>query len=155
MMGQNKETEDYRWRQRVIVLGNCVAERLQFMLALYPGFNEAFTMVPAPPVHTLAKPEQWQVLADAALSCDIIFTQPLFNFGPCNTTELRKVLRQGAPEANGRLIIFAAPNFEAYFPDAIVLKGKENLRFDPILDWDSIIIFSCFCSGFKQISLPA
>ena len=130
-----------------MVLGNCVAERLQSMLAVYPGFSEAFTMVPAPPIHTLTKPKQWQVLADAALSCDIIFTQPLFNFGPCNTMDLRKVLEQRSPETSGQLILFASPNFEAYFPDATLFKGKENLRFEPILDWDSIIIFSCFCSG--------
>ena len=134
-------------RQRVTVLGNCVAERLQCMLARYPGFSEAFTMAPAPPIHTLKKPEQWQAQADAALSCDIIFTQPLFNFGPCNTADLRKVLEREPPETRRRLILFASPNFEAYFPDAIVFNGKENLRLDPILDWDSVIIFSCFCRG--------
>ena len=129
-----------------MVLGNCVAERLQHMLTAYPGFSEAFTMTPAPPIHTLKNPEQWHALATAALSCDILFTQPLFNFGPCNTAELRKALEE-SPEAGRRPVLFASPNFEAYFPDAILLNGKEKLRFDPILDWDSSIIFSCFCSG--------
>jgi hypothetical protein len=146
-MGHDRETMRHGCRQRVMVLGNCVAERLQFMLMAYPGFSEAFAMAPAPPIHTLKKPEQWQALADAALSCDILFTQPLFHFGPCNTAELRKALGQTPPEAGGRLLLFASPNFEAYFPDAALFKGKENLRFDPILDWDSTIIFSCFCSG--------
>ena len=148
MTGQGKETTGRdRKRQRVIVVGSCVAERLQSMLLRYPGFSEAFVMVPAPPIHTLTKPKQWQALADEALSCDIVFTQPLFNFGPCNTAELRKSLEQDMPKSGKQLILFASPNFEAYFPDAVSLKGKENLRFDPILDWDSSIVFSCFCSG--------
>ena len=147
MMSLGKETGNNAKRKRMMVLGNCVAERLQSMLPAYPGFREAFVMTPAPPIHTMTKPEQWQELAEAALSCDIIFTQPLFNFGPCNTAEFRKAFGQEAPETGGRLILFSAPNFEAYFPDAIVLKGKENLCFNPVLDWDSIIIFSCFCSG--------
>ena len=130
-----------------MVLGNCVAERLQHMLPRYPGFSETFAITPAPAIHTLTRPEQWQALADKALCCDIVFTQPLFNFGPCNTAWLRKALGQKTPKTGGRLILFSAPNFEAYFPDAIVLKGRENPRFKPILDWDSSIIFSCFCSG--------
>jgi len=147
MTGQGKERERSKKRQRVMVLGNCVAERLQFMLLKYPGFSETFAITPALPIHTLTRPEQWQALADEALFCDIIFTQPLFSFGPCNTTELRKTLGQKTQDAGGRLILFSSPNFEAYFPDAIVLKGKEKLRFNPILDWDSSIIFSCFCNG--------
>ena len=147
MTGQGKESGRAGKRQRVMVLGNCVAERLQVMLSRYPGFSDAFSMTPAPPIHALAKPEQWQVLADEALSCDVIFTQPLFRFGPCNTAELRKNLGQEAAEAGGRLILFSSPNFEAYFPDAVLFTGKENLRFPPILDWDSSIIFSCFCKA--------
>lgn len=156
-----------------MVMGNCVAERLQFMLPEYPGFDEAFEIVPAPMIHTLTNSEQWQTLAASALACDIIFTQPLFSFGPCNTEALREGLRRkktapkNAPEtqqdqaedsantlegteaARGgqRLVLFSSPDFEAYFPDVIRLTGKENLRFKPILDWDSSIIFSCFCSG--------
>ena len=172
-------------RQRVMVLGNCVAERLQFLLPEYPGFARSFEIVPAPMIHTLTKPEQWHALAEEALSCEIIFTQPLFSFGPCNTAELRKALEQGtrksaaagspasiprqpeeqvskeeyapqhdpmpaAAEPKGkRLILFSSPDFEAYFPDVIWLKDKENLRFKPILDWDSSIIFSCFCAGIS------
>jgi len=147
MTTQDKKTGRARKRQRVIVLGNCVAERLQCMLSQHLGFSDAFTMAPAPPIHALTQPEQWQALADEALSCDIIFTQPLFSFGPCNTAELRKTLGQETAEAGGRLILFSSPNFEAYFPDAVLFKGKENLRFHPILDWDSIIIFSCFCNA--------
>jgi hypothetical protein len=144
---QGQKNRHAEKRQQVMLLGNCVAERLQSLLSSYPGFREAFTLTPAPPVHTLTAPEQWQALADAALACDIVFTQPLFNFGPCNTAELRKALEQNQPEAGTRLILFAAPNFTAYFPDAVLLKAKDKLRFDPILDWDSSIIFSCFCSG--------
>ena len=147
MTGQDRESGRSGKRQRVMVLGNCVAERLQGMLSRYPGFSDAFAMAPAPPVHTLAGPEQWQVLADTALACDIIFTQPLFRFGPCNTTELRKRLGQASPETGTRLILFSSPNFEAYFPDAVLFKGKDKLRFQPILDWDSVIIFSCFCKA--------
>ena len=155
MTGQGKKIGRIRKRQRVMVLGNCVAERLQFMLSRYPGFSDAFAMAPAPPIHTLTQLEQWQVLADEALSCDVIFTQPLFSFGPCNTAELRKTLGQGTSEAGGRLILFSSPNFEAYFPDAALFKGKENLRFQPILDWDSIIIFSCFCNAVPVFDVAA
>ncbi len=130
-------------RRRVMVLGNCVAERLCRMLAKYPGFADAFTMLPAPMIHTVTDPVRLQTLATEARACDIVFTQPLFGFGPCNTEELRKSLR---PEAQ-RLILFSSPDFEAYFPDVIRLKGKENLRFEPVFDWDSSIIFSCFCAG--------
>jgi len=156
-----RQAQDKEKRPRVMVLGNCVAERLQSMLLRYPGFVEAFALTPAPPIHTLSRPEQWQALADEALACDIIFTQPLFSFGPCNTAALRKALGQETPadtgaacaapagktQDGGRLILFSSPNFEAYFPDAILLKGKENPRFKPIMDWDSSIIFSCFCRG--------
>jgi hypothetical protein len=146
MAGQGRKNGRAVKRQRVMLLGNCVAERLQSMLLRYPGFCEAFALSPAPAVHTTA-PEQWQALADAALGCDIVFTQPLFNFGPCNTAALRETLEQRPPKTGTRLILFASPNFTAYFPDAVPLSGKEKLRFKPILDWDSSIIFSCFCSG--------
>ena len=147
MAGQDRKYGRAGKRQRVMVLGNCVAERLQSMLLRYPGFHEAYTLTPALPIHTLTTPEQRQATADAARACDILFTQPLFSFGPCNTAELRKKFEQEKPDAGRRLILFAAPNFEAYFPDAVSLKGKRKLRFEPILDWDSSIIFSCFCSG--------
>ncbi len=131
-------------RRRVTVLGNCVAERLWHMLARWPGFDAAFEMIPAPMIHLVTAPGQWSPLAKQALGCDIIFTQPLFHFGPCNTAELRGALRGGQ-----RLILFASPDFEAYFPDVIQLTGKENRRFDPVLDWDSAVIFSCFCRGIS------
>lgn len=129
-------------RRRVMMLGNCVAERLCRMLAGYPGFVDAFIMLPAPMIHTVTDPARLRNLAEEARTCDIVFTQPLFSFGPCNTDELRKSLRP-----NTRLILFSSPDFEAYFPDVIHLKGKENLRFEPALDWDSSIIFSCFLAG--------
>lgn len=144
-------------RKRVMVLGNCVAERLQAMLARYPGFGGGYEIVPAPAVHTLLKAERLQSLAATALACDVVFTQPLFNFGPCNTEALRTApgwedaAGSGNEPADGRngrrLVLFASPDFEAYFPDAVHLAGKENPRFEPILDWDSSIIFSCFCRG--------
>ena len=129
-------------KRRVMVLGNCVAERLQFLLAGYPGFGASCSIVPAPMIHTLTSPEQWDILAEEARACDIIFSQPLFSFGPCNTGELRESL--GGEQ---RLVLFSSPDFEAYFPDAIVLREKTKLRFKPTLDWDSSIIFSCFVRG--------
>jgi hypothetical protein len=139
----------YGKRRRVIVLGNCVADRLRLLLAAYPGFDGSFVMTPAPMIHTLRGPEEWRALADAALACDLVLTQPLFNFGPCNTAALREAL------GSERLIVFSSPDFEAYFPDAIVLRGKENPRFAPILDWDSSIIFSCFCKGVSIFDVEA
>ena len=138
-------------RRRVMVLGNCVAERLCRMLVEYPGFADAFTMLPTPMIHTVTDPARLQTLAEAAHTCDIVLTQPLFSFGPCNTEELRKTLRPGAQ----RLILFSSPDFEAYFPDVLRLEGKENLRFEPILDWDSAIIFSCFLAGVSIFEVEA
>lgn len=138
-------------RQRVMVLGNCVAERLRFTLADYPGFADTFVMLPAPMIHTVTDLGRLQALAAEALTCDIVFTQPLFSFGPCDTEELRKSLR---PDTQ-RLILFSSPDFEAYFPDVIQLTGKENLQFPPILDWDSAIIFSCFCAGVSIFEVEA
>ncbi len=154
--------------KRVIVLGNCAAERLRFMLEQYSGFSAAFQMAPAPMIHAVKEPSELRALADLALSCDVIFTQPLFNFGPCNTMALREALGEDAycaqkdrisgPEdshassasyglGGRRLFIFSSPDFDAYFPDAIYLSHKENLRLPQVLDWDSSIIFSCFCQG--------
>lgn len=128
-------------RRRVMVLGNCVAHRLQFMLAAHPGFGADHELVPAPMIHTLRDPLQWEELARVARGCDVVFSQPLFRFGPCNTEALRDAL------PSGTLVVMSAPNFSAYFPDVITLEGKTDLRFDPILDWDSSIIFSCFVAG--------
>ena len=82
-------------RAKVILLGNCVAERLQGILARYPGFHEQFEMVAVPMVHLLQSDAQWHALACRALRCDIIFTQPLFNYGPCNTAALRAAMKEG------------------------------------------------------------
>lgn len=128
-------------RRTVMVLGNCVAHRLQTMLAAHPDFAARYELLPAPMIHTLRGLDQWENLARTALTCDMVFTQPLFRFGPCNTEALASAL---SPD---RLFIFPTPNFEAYFPDVLVLSGKTELKFNPILDWDSRIIFSCFLAG--------
>lgn len=133
-----------------MVLGNCVAERLQFLLAGYPGFTSEYDIVPVPMIHTLTEEEQWKNLAAEVQTCDSIFSQPLFRFGPCNTENLRKSL-----DGNQRLVLFSSPDFEAYFPDAIVLKEKTKLRFKPTLDWDSSIIFSCFVRGISIFEVEA
>ena len=129
-------------RQKVILLGNCVAERLQGMLPRCPGFEREFVMVPAPMVHLLKSEAEWRTVADLALGCDIIFTQPLFSYGPCNTEALRSALDTGR-----QLTVFSSPNFEAYFPDAFVLRDKVDMKLVPVFDWDSSIIFSCFMRG--------
>lgn len=150
--------QDNKKLRRVIVLGNCAAERLRFMLEKYAGFTHSFQMVPAPMIHTVNDPAAQQKLADLALGCDIVFTQPLFNFGPCNTAELRKALGkqaecgeaggQGAFGASGqRLFVFSSPDFDAYFPDAVYFRNMENVSIVPVMEWDSSIIFSCYCQG--------
>lgn len=139
-----------RARRRVTVLGNCVAHRLQFLLEAHPAFSERYELVHAPMIHTLRDPAEWDGLARAALACDIIFTQPLFSFGPCNTEALAAAL---PPERT--LLTFSSPLFEAYFPDVIVLDGISDLKFSPILDWDSRIIFSCFVAGMSVFDVPA
>ena len=136
--------------KKVVVLGNCMAERLQYLLAAYPGFTDSFQLVPTRAIHTLSDLEQWQALAEKALACHYIFTQPLFRFGPCNTA----ALRQQAGNAQ-RLILFSSPDFKAYFPDAIVLRNKHKLRITPVLDWDSSIIFSCFVRGVPVFDVEA
>ena len=87
-------------------------------------------------IHNPATVGRREELAASALSCDLVLTQPLFNHGPCNTSALREAL-----PASSRLFVFSSPNFEAYFPDACIFAGKSNLRFQPVLDWDSSIIF--------------
>mgnify|MGYP001055764810 FL=1 len=129
-------------RQRVIVLGNCVADRLRHMLEAHPGFKDAYTLTRAPMIHTQRTATQTDALAAAAAECDIILTQPLFNYGRCNTARLRAALR---PEQ--RLHVFSAPNFEAYFPDVLHLEGKGPYVSSTPLEWDSKIIFSCFIAG--------
>jgi hypothetical protein len=136
--------------RRVAVLGNCIAERLQAMLAAHNAFDGAsLELVPLPAVHVLSH-ERLEGIAAALRTCDVIFSQPLFSYGPCNTDRLRTSL---APSQ--RLVLFASPHFAAYFPDAIELAGKRDLRFPPILDWDSSIILSCFFAGVSVFDVEA
>lgn len=132
----------YTMRQRIIVLGNCVADRLQYMLEAHPLFGKAYVLTPAPMIHTQRTMEQTDALAASAVECDIILTQPLFHYGRCNTASLRDVLKPGQ-----RLYVFSAPNFEAYFPDVLHLEGKGAYASATPLEWDSRIIFSCFVAG--------
>lgn len=134
-------TASMHTRKKIMILGNCVAERLQGMLPRCPGFQREFVLVPAPMIHLLKSEAEWRAVADLALRCDIVFTQPLFSYGPCNTSALRAAMK------NGQLAVFSSPNFEAYFPDAFVLRGKADMKLTPALDWDSSIIFSCFIRG--------
>ena len=135
-------------KKRICVLGNCVAHRLQKMLAANMALTERFLPVDTPFIHEVARQEdgktQLERLAALALSCDIILTQPLFNFGPCNTEQLRSRLSPGQ-----KLLTFSAPDFKAYFPDICVLSCKTTLRFNPILDRDSRIIFACHVKGIS------
>lgn len=135
-------------RQRVIVLGNCVADRLQHMLGAHPCFEDAYTLTYAPMIHTQRTAAQTDALAAAAAECDIILTQPLFNYGRCNTVCLRAALH---PEQ--RLYVFSAPNFEAYFPDVLHLEGKGPYASSTPLEWDSKIIFSCFIAGVSILDV--
>ncbi len=135
-------------RQRVIVLGNCVADRLQYMLEAHPRFEEAYTLTPTPMIHTQRTAEQTDALAALAGECDVILTQPLFSYGRCNTACLRAALQ---PEQ--RLHVFSAPNFEAYFPDVLHLEGKGRYASLTPLEWDSRIIFSCFLAGVSILDV--
>ena len=135
---------------RVCILGNCVAQRIQNMLPSYPGFAERYTIVELPMIHLLATPEEWDRVAQTVLSCDVILTQPLFSYGPCNTESLRAALRAGR-----RFGVFASANFEAYFPDSFVARGKTGLRFPPPFDWDSLVFFSCYVNGVSIFDVEA
>lgn len=127
---------------RVAILGNCVAERLQGMLPCCPSLRSRLQIARLPVVHTQKTEQEWCNTAKAALNCDIIFTQPLFRYGPCNTAELQAALRP-----RQRLVVFSSPKFTGYFPDLVTLDYENNYRLKPILDWDSSIIFSCFVKG--------
>ncbi len=129
-------------KQRITILGNCVAHRLQFLLKEHPAFSAHYELVPSPMIHLLTQKAELDDLATLARTCDILFTQPLFNFEACNTAVLQ------ANKPDGQTIhLFSAPNFEAYFPDVLHLDNKTDLKFEPTLDWDSRIIFSCFVTG--------
>ena len=80
-------------------------------------------------------------LAARAARCDLVFSQPLFSYGACNTASLRPLL-------GGRLVTFSAPNFEAYFPDVLnVPGGGAEERFPPPLEWHSRVIVQCRAAG--------
>lgn len=133
-------------RKRICVLGNCVAHRLQNMLAANAALTERYALVYMPMIHERARlpngDRELEHMAQIALSCDIILSQPLFNFGPCNTEQLRDRLSSGQT-----LLTFSAPDFGGYFPDVCHLSGKTGLRFATVLDWDSRIFFACFVKG--------
>ena len=133
-------------RKRICVLGNCVAYRLQMMLAAHAELTERYALVYMPTVYEIARlPDrdtELERLARRALSCDIILSQPLFSFGPCNTRQLRDRLSPGQ-----KLLTFSAPDIGGYFPDVCWLSGKTRLRFAPVQDWDSRIIFACYVRG--------
>ena len=129
-------------KKKVIILGNCVANRLQEMVASWPLAEHEIVL--APMIHLLREPSEWEALAAKALGCDIILTQPLFSFGPCNTQALRDAL---SPDQ--ALVLFPSPSFDAYFPDSILLRRPANPLFPALLDWDSSIIFSCYAKGIS------
>lgn len=135
---------------KVIVLGNCVAERLGLLLeGLFkeqartcPGLRGDWQVEQATPVYNITEAEVAE-LAMKAAGCDCVFSQPLFNFGPCNTQALTKAV-------GPRLHLFSAPNFEAYFPDVFEIGPVcEKEKFPPPLEWHSRIIVQC-----KAASIP-
>lgn len=130
--------------RRVMVLGNCVATRLQDMLAAHEALRDLWQVVPAPLIHSLTEGEQTNALAQEALACQCIFTQPLFRYGACNTAALQAALHPGH-----RCITFSAPNFEAYFPDVLHAPPLEDARFSPPLEWHSRIFFQCWLTGIS------
>lgn len=128
-------------RKTLTILGNCVAERLLLMLQEYPGFSDSYALKRFPIIPHIDQRDLAQV-AHIARQCDIIFTQPLFRYGPCNTDELRKNLR---PEQ--KLIVFSSPKFPAYFADLCDFHGMTDLATPKVMEWDSKIIFSCYVRG--------
>ena len=81
-------------RKRICVLGNCVAYRLQMMLAAHAELTERYALVYMPTVYEIARlPDrdtELERLARRALSCDIILSQPLFSL-------LRSLQYEAAP----------------------------------------------------------
>lgn len=132
---------------KLIVLGNCVAERLALLLEgllkdqarCCPSLKDNWEVVTIPPINML--PVEVENVAHKAMECDCIFSQPLFNFGPCNTSILRQKL-------GDKLHLFSAPNFEAYFPDVMDIRPyPENVNYDPPLEWHSKIIIKAKAAG--------
>lgn len=126
----------------LMLLGNCVAQRLEGLLM---ACGHGWRVLRAKPVYQAAAGPDPQAalgaLAAQAESCDLVFSQPLFHYGPCNTEEL-------APRLGGRLRLFAAPNFEAYFPDVLDAgPPREPERFARPFDWHSRIFVLCKAAG--------
>lgn len=139
----------------LMLLGNCVAQRLERLVeACAPAAGKGaggdapghgWRVLRAMPVYQLATgpapDEALAAQAARAARCDLVFSQPLFRFGPCNTEELRARL-------GDRLKLFAAPNFEAYFPDVLDMGApREPARVTPPLDWHSRVIVQCRAAG--------
>lgn len=129
----------------LMLLGNCVAQRLALLLAglfaarerALPSLAAKWEVVLAPPVYSLKTGAEWEALAKRALACDLVFSQPLFHFGPCNTAELAGAL-------GARLVTFSAPNFPAYFPDCLDARPYPQAEKYPApLEWHSRIIAQC------------
>lgn len=125
-------------KKTITILGNCVAERLLLMLQEYPGFSDRYTLKRFRIIPHIGR-QYLDKVASLAGQCDIIFTQPLFRYGPCNTDEIRKNLRPGQ-----ECIVFSSPHFPAYFPDSCSFGGMKDLVFQKVMEWDSKIIFSCY-----------
>lgn len=135
--------------RRLMILGNCVAYRLALLLAglfqrqnyYCPGLSDIWEVIPAKPVYNIDNPTELQALFRKAQTCDLVFSQPLFHFGPLNTESLTAAL-------GDRLCLFSAPNFEAYFPDIVHAgPGPEPEKFPPPLEWHSKIILECRAGG--------
>lgn len=125
-------------KKTLTVLGNCVAERLLLMLHTYPGFSDAFDIKRfriIPHIHQ----KDLKYVAKVALECDVILSQPLFSYGPCNTSEIRKKLKP-----HQELIVFSSPDFPAYFPELRYFTNRVQSDIPKPLEWDSQIIFSCY-----------
>lgn len=129
--------------RRLIVLGNCVAERLgAWLFGIFQRINPAlpsalrWEILYPPPVFHLS-PEKLDKAARDAENCDLVLSQPLFSYGACNTDCLRAKVGE-------RLKIFSAPNFAAYFPDVMELRPlAEPQKFDPPMEWHSKIMVGC------------
>ncbi|MDE7240514.1 WcbI family polysaccharide biosynthesis putative acetyltransferase [Desulfovibrio sp.] len=139
----------------LMLLGNCVAQRLEGLLmasagpqasgAAARGEGHGWRVLRATPVHQAATgPDPGGALAALAAqaeACDLVFSQPLFNYGPCNTEAL-------APRLGDRLRLVAAPNFEAYFPDVLAIgPPREPERVARPFDWHSRILVLCKAAG--------
>lgn len=136
---------------KLILLGNCVAERLTLLLsALFnareqwcPALDMSWEIAHRAPIYNLPQ-EEIAPLAREVLQCDLVFSQPLFSFGPCNTEALR-------PQLGNRLHLFSAPNFEAYFPDVLEIRPyPEPLKFSPPMEWSSKVIVKCKAAGIPS-----